>query len=748
MPEIIGKSLGRYHILEQIGEGGMAIVYKAFDTRLEREVAVKVIRIGRLAPDIADKALKRFEREGKALARLNHPNIISIIDYGDDKGHPYLVMPFLPGGTLKEKLRAEGKIGWKDAARLLLPVAKALAYAHEEDMIHRDVKPANILITRSGDPMLTDFGIAKIIDEEATMDLTGTRATVGTPEYMAPEQVTAKTVDHRADIYALGVVFYEMITGRRPFQADTPMAVLVKLSSEPLPRPTEFTPNLPKEIEQALLKAMAKDPNNRFQSMGEFVVTLEKLLQGKFSAPSKASHKRIIEKKTPQEKSPLSKALFPMRYLWFILGGVAVVSILLGWLMGGGATKTPTQTFTPPASLFSTKTPVDPTASIESTHRIVVEANKKWNDTGIVVQVGDIVQITYTSGRWRSSSEYSWVLGDNCDDMCDDCLLPTASEGSLVAKIGKGILFCGLSSSVTSKTDGNLFLSFNDCPGTTMCFDDNEGSLEIQVDVISDRSTLDTTSTHVATATPELGIGATWERPADGMTMHYIPAGEFKMGSDDGEKDEKPLHTVYLDAYWIDQTEVTNTMYAQCWQEKTCNLPTDDKYIRSYEYRNHPVVYISWEDASTYCEWTGTRLPTEAEWEKAARGNINGGYPWGSVINWTYANYNGNEGNTQPVGVYSRSRNVYGLDDMAGNVWEFTADWYSSDYYSISPTRNPTGPEQGDLLLGDRRVVRGGSWGSTADDLRVFSRHLFDPTSTAYTFGFRCARDAGTITQE
>ena len=138
MSDLIGQSLGRYHILEQIGEGGMAIVYKAFDTRLEREVAVKVIRMGRLAPDIAGRALKRFEREGKALARLNHPNIISIIDYGDDEGYPYLVMPYLPGGTLKEKLRDKGKTSWQDAARLLLPVARALAYAHEEEMIHRD----------------------------------------------------------------------------------------------------------------------------------------------------------------------------------------------------------------------------------------------------------------------------------------------------------------------------------------------------------------------------------------------------------------------------------------------------------------------------------------------------------------------------------------------------------------------------------------------------------------------------------
>jgi serine/threonine protein kinase len=324
MSNLIGKSLGRYHILEQIGEGGMAIVYKAFDTRLEREVAVKVIRMGRLAPDIADKALKRFEREGKALARLNHPNIISIIDYGDDKGHPYLVMPFLPGGTLKEKLRADGKTNWQDAARLLLPVAKALAYAHEEEMIHRDVKPANILITRSGDPMLTDFGIAKILDEESTMDLTGTRATVGTPEYMAPEQVIAKTVDHRADIYALGVVFYEMVTGRKPFQADTPMAVLVKLSSEPLPRPTEFTPKLPKAVEQVLLKALAKDRNNRYKSMKGFAAVLGKLAVGPIRQKNVARKQK--SKKTSNESAKPVQAKI-LRNMAAVFGMLAIVVI-------------------------------------------------------------------------------------------------------------------------------------------------------------------------------------------------------------------------------------------------------------------------------------------------------------------------------------------------------------------------------------------------------------------------------------
>jgi serine/threonine protein kinase len=167
MSSLLGQSLGRYHILEQIGEGGMAIVYKAYDTRLEANVAVKVIRTENLAPSILENALIRFEREAKSLAKLTHPNIVKVLDYGEYEGKPYLVMPYLPGGTLKQKLHGI-PMPYQEAASILIPIARALAYAHQQGLVHRDVKPSNVLITQSGDPMLTDFGIAKILGEEVT----------------------------------------------------------------------------------------------------------------------------------------------------------------------------------------------------------------------------------------------------------------------------------------------------------------------------------------------------------------------------------------------------------------------------------------------------------------------------------------------------------------------------------------------------------------------------------------------------
>ncbi len=276
MSNLIGQSIGRYHITEQLGEGGMATVYKAFDTRLEREVAVKVLLQQR---QLSEKFLKRFEREAKALAQLSHPNIVKVLDYGEHEGLPYLVMEYVPGGTLKQKL---GKpIPPTEASRLLSPIARALEYAHQHKIIHRDIKPANILLTESGQPMLSDFGIAKILQEEETMDLTGTGVGVGTPEYVAPEQGLGLAVDHRADIYALGIVFYELITGRKPFRADTPMAVVIKQINDPLPRPKEFVRGISDTIEQVVFKALAKRPEDRFQDMGAFAAVLEKLAAGR-----------------------------------------------------------------------------------------------------------------------------------------------------------------------------------------------------------------------------------------------------------------------------------------------------------------------------------------------------------------------------------------------------------------------------------------------------------------------------------
>jgi serine/threonine protein kinase len=287
MSNLIGKSIDRYHILEQLGEGGMATVYKAYDTRLERDVAIKVIRSDLFGSAVMERMLKRFNREAKSLAKLSYPNIVKVLDYGGYQGAPYLVMEYLPGGTLKEKLSG-GLMSWQESLRLLTPIARVLNYIHANKIIHRDIKPSNILITQTGEPMLSDFGIAKVLEDETTTELTASGAGIGTPEYMAPEQGMGQT-DERSDIYALGVVLYQMITGRVPFRADTPMAIMLKKSQEPLPRPRQFVPALPASVEDLLIKMLARDPANRYQTAREVATAFEHLLHDNKPVPPKSN---------------------------------------------------------------------------------------------------------------------------------------------------------------------------------------------------------------------------------------------------------------------------------------------------------------------------------------------------------------------------------------------------------------------------------------------------------------------------
>jgi serine/threonine-protein kinase len=641
---LTGQPLGRYHILEPLGEGGMATVYKAFDTRLEREVAVKVIRREAFPPNQLERILARFEREAKSLARLNHPNIVKVHDFGDHDGAPYLVMEYLPGGTLKDRL---GKpMNWQDAAKILLPVAEALEYAHEQKMVHRDVKPSNILLTGKGAPLLTDFGVAKLLDQEDGQTLTGTGVGVGTPEYMAPEQWTNKTVP-QSDIYGLGVVFYEMVSGRKPYQADTPAALLLKQANDPLPRPAQFAPGLPDAVERVLLKALAKRVEDRYASMAEFAAALEKLAQD-----------------TP---APVAATAHPAQ--------------------------------TPPAAYDqpTRDEPLAPTYKPQS------------------------------APQSRRVPAWTWGLGGLV--LLAFCVLTVI-----------GLYNLGAASLAPTETRS---------PTATATF------------TFTATATRTPTATHTAiprpTNTPVFGIGSTLPREQDGMLMVYVPAGPFEMGSNEGNISEKPVHTVNLDAFWMDQTEVTNAMYADflnamgnqseggvTWLDEADEDVRIEKSGSAWQpmggYGDHPVVEVNWYGAEAYCEWAGGRLPTEAEWEKAARGGLEGKrYPWGDEAPTCQAGarngvqYSACNGRTVSVGTFQP--NGYGLHDMAGNVWEWVADWYDENYYRKSPSSNPTGPASG-----GSRVLRGGSWDYYSFYIRSAVRYRVTPDYTYYSVGFRCLR--------
>jgi predicted Ser/Thr protein kinase len=276
MSRYIGQDIGGYRVIEPIGSGGMASVFKAYDARFDRFVALKILP-EHMAED--PTYLARFEQEAKIIAKLEHPNILPVYGYGQDQKITYLAMRYLRGGTLKDLLIHAGHaLPLSDAARLIAQIADALDYAHSQGIVHRDVKPSNILIDSAGDAYLMDFGIARVL--EGTAHLTSTGSAIGTPAYMSPEQGMGRGVDHRSDIYSLGVILYEMATGRTPFQADTPYAVIIAHAEEPLPLPSTFNADVPENIERVLFKALAKNPADRYESAGELATAMTEVAAG------------------------------------------------------------------------------------------------------------------------------------------------------------------------------------------------------------------------------------------------------------------------------------------------------------------------------------------------------------------------------------------------------------------------------------------------------------------------------------
>ena len=272
MVGLIGKKIGRYHILGMAGQGGMTTVYQAMDLESGGFVALKV-----LAPALVQdtKFLARFKREIDVLASLQHPHVVPILDYVDDNISPFLVMPYMEEGTLHDRL-LKHPISPREGARLVNQITEALAFLHSNGIVHRDIKPSNILLDSDGNAMLTDFGFAHM--SNTSLSLTGS-AMVGTPAYMSPEQCTGKPIDHRSDQYSLAVVVYQLTTGHLPFDSETPMGMAIKHVNEPLPLPRDVNPRIPKLVEAVLVKALSKNPANRFNSITEFNMAFQESIK-------------------------------------------------------------------------------------------------------------------------------------------------------------------------------------------------------------------------------------------------------------------------------------------------------------------------------------------------------------------------------------------------------------------------------------------------------------------------------------
>jgi formylglycine-generating enzyme required for sulfatase activity len=636
---------GRYSITSHIGQGGMGTVYQARDMRLNnRLVAVKELDPAHLPLTDQQTAVHAFQREADILATLSHPGLTAVHDYFPENNKFYLVMEFVQGETLQQ---AWERVGQRFAEAQVVAWAHelcdVLSYLHSQrpPIIFRDLKPGNIMVQPNGRLKLIDFGIARHFDPAKTRDTTR----FGTPGYAAPEQYGQGQTDARSDVYALGVVVHQLLTGYDP--GNTPFN---------LPDIASFSIPLSSAVMNAVRQAVKIDPQQRPPDIEAW----RQLLVGKTA---------VADSTTPAKT-------------WFwAAGGIAglvllVVGSFMWWNNQATAEPTPTPQMVAVSSRDTTPEPV----------------------------AIPILAFTPTSES-----------------------LPTSTT-----------------------------------PPT---------------------STPQPTET--ASPTPTITISGDGRRE----TAVFIPAGNFTMGTDadlgyaECEKlllteacqrswfvDEEPVHTVNLDAFYIDPYEVSNAAFVNFlngqanpqtagndWLDLTAAGGQGPLWFGNGRWQispgleNHPVSFVNWYGARAYCGWQNGRLPTEAEWEKAARGADDARlYPWGDTFAadkanicdtrcqeaWANRQLDDGYATTSPVGSYPGGVSPYGLYDMSGNVFEWTTDWYAPDYYAQSPDANPTGPSSG-----ERYVVRGGSWQRNGRGVRLSYRYSYKAAFGYSEVGFRCVYD-------
>jgi eukaryotic-like serine/threonine-protein kinase len=631
---LIGRTIdSRYHIDAKLGAGGMGAVYRATRLLIGDVAAVKILHSEQVEnPEM----MERFRREAQAAARLKHPNAVAIYDFGvSGEGLVYLVMELVEGENLRAFVRRRGPLNSQTAGEIISQACAALDEAHRFNIVHRDIKPDNIVVTTTPTGLrvkVLDFGIAKLQDLTVDADhLTQPGAMMGTPHYMSPEQCLGEEIDGRSDIYSLGIVLYEMLTGTVPFNSLTPTAIVVQQVTKAPPSLRTINNTVTPAVEAVVLRALEKQPQARPQTAGALMQELTAAITGV----------RITQPVIPDTSQ------------------INIFSLDM--------TNAPE---VEPITQFST--PISESITLPGPHLFPRDA----------------VTSSPKSNR----------------------LMPLLIAAFLVLIIGGGV-----AAWLLVPPGGEMQTT------ETQTSQDSSGKTPSDASPSADNTTTDTGS-------------AILPEPPAGMA--YVPGGEFLMGSDTGDEYERPQHSVIVNPFFIDLNEVTNEEYEEFIEA------TGHKAPPSWANGHHkpgtarrPVTGVDWDDAKAYAEWKGKRLPTEEEWEFAARGTDGRRFPWGDQWKPQAANA-ASTGHAHPdnVGGHPTGLSPFGAFDMVGNVWEWTA----SDFTPYS------GGQTSANSTDESKVVRGGSYRSRMNEATTTVRRG-RPARGDQDYGdvgIRCAKDA------
>ncbi len=774
-----GLLIANYLILDKLGQGGMGVVFKARHRRLGRIGALKI-----LPPSFArDRdAVLRFRREVEAAGRLKHPNLVAAQDADEDRGVHFLVMEFVEGRDLDHFVRERGPMPITQAIDCLMQAARGLEAAHVQGIIHRDIKPGNLMLDSAGTVRVLDLGLARIVDASNPFSksvagrLTQSGMYMGTIDYMAPEQAEdSHRVDHRADIYSLGCTLYYLLTGREPFPAESVLKRLLAHMERPAPSLVAARPGVAQALEAAYQKMMAKLPQDRPASMAEVVALLETCKTEALEAPKSQTELKVFNEPT------LKRARAPKTKVERSVIGLSEPSeaddiaheLDLEDLAMDVRAEVPSRTA--PITLARSQPSLRAAGSQPKRPVLLRLALGAALLLGALVAGLMVFRQTETNDVPRPVIvDKSVGAGRNRLDGALDDSSPSSNREAIVdAKADRG-----------RDTAIMLRMANGDFP---------------TVDAKTDRGRASGDSSLIPNKTGAPDKRAT-EAPADssadptvssltnsiGMTLKLIPSGHFLMGSPETDPDalpeEKPAHMVEISAFYLGATEVTRGQFRRfisrtgyktdaeklgkgglVWNDDRRDWKLDPKATwqsPGFEQTDHhPVVEVSWNDAVAFCAWLSReecrtyRLPTEAEWEYACRAGTTTKYfsgddpetlvKVGNVADatarakhprwdWTIA---GRDGYVYTAPVGSFQPNAFGLHDTHGNVWEWCWDWYDEDSYKRPSAGDPSGGAKAGL-----HVQRGGSWEDAPRYYRSATRSRHGPQERFGHVGFRVAR--------